>query len=459
MKKYIIFVVILELLTLSASAGPRRTYDWHSWIGNFGGGSIGPVTACIPTSCETQHKNCGQIQDGCGHTLDCGSCSGIDTCGGGGTPDVCGQVCYEYGFISDQGGVDNVYHGKTCEETPANLTHLTSTGHTFSHLSIGPVLPNISFFETDTDAGGHVTNYMSLASLEGSWSVMDGAHEFTARHVSWDRGEAMAFISQEADGYYTIRINRNSSHGYPASDSVVVYDRLGSRVPREIAWIPMADFTESHRLVLSISEPPSAAARLFVLDLNANRLMPLEAPSTPATALQGEQPSLSHRGSRVLFVKNADHRIYSCEFDFSQVDAGHAFCGDMAELPSTRRMGGDFASPCWSYDNQWVFYAYRDDGSSWDIYRDRYNTSEPFGRQGIVLTDANEKDVVCAPVVYYAVTNAAVVAPLREPSQTVYAVPSVQTYAPLRSCTNDSECPTGQTCQSGSCRAAPSGSH
>jgi hypothetical protein len=34
--------------------------------------------------------NCGPAGDGCGGTLQCGTCSAPQTCGGGGTPNVCG---------------------------------------------------------------------------------------------------------------------------------------------------------------------------------------------------------------------------------------------------------------------------------------------------------------------------------------------------------------------------------
>lgn len=61
--------------------------------------SFGPQYSCVPTggscqcstgSCAAQGKNCGTISDGCGNTLACGSCSGFQTCGGGGVPNVCG---------------------------------------------------------------------------------------------------------------------------------------------------------------------------------------------------------------------------------------------------------------------------------------------------------------------------------------------------------------------------------
>src|SRR5258705_13690709 len=48
---------------------------------------------CTPTTCAAQGKNCGKISDGCGGMLDCGNCmTAGETCGGGGTTNVCG-VC------------------------------------------------------------------------------------------------------------------------------------------------------------------------------------------------------------------------------------------------------------------------------------------------------------------------------------------------------------------------------
>ncbi len=51
---------------------------------------IGPDGNCQPTTCSKEGKNCGEIPDGCGNTLRCGSCPQGETCGGSGTPNLCG---------------------------------------------------------------------------------------------------------------------------------------------------------------------------------------------------------------------------------------------------------------------------------------------------------------------------------------------------------------------------------
>ncbi|HQB46474.1 MAG TPA: hypothetical protein PLV85_22870, partial [Polyangiaceae bacterium] len=47
------------------------------------GGSGGSTDACVPITCEEKSAECGTISDGCGSTIDCGSCTAPETCGGG----------------------------------------------------------------------------------------------------------------------------------------------------------------------------------------------------------------------------------------------------------------------------------------------------------------------------------------------------------------------------------------
>jgi hypothetical protein len=54
-------------------------------------GGIGPVVPCTPKTCADLGFNCGPAGDGCGGSLFCGICSGLDICGGGGPPGVCGN--------------------------------------------------------------------------------------------------------------------------------------------------------------------------------------------------------------------------------------------------------------------------------------------------------------------------------------------------------------------------------
>jgi hypothetical protein len=85
-----------------------------------GGGGTANVCGCTPTTCAAQGKNCGTIPDGCGGTLSCGSCAAPKSCGGGGVANVCGgctpvscaSAGYQCGPLAD--GCGNTLNCGSC---------------------------------------------------------------------------------------------------------------------------------------------------------------------------------------------------------------------------------------------------------------------------------------------------------------------------------------------------------
>lgn len=49
-----------------------------------------PDAGCMPLTCELVRAECGTLDDGCGGTLSCGTCTAPETCGGDGSPNICG---------------------------------------------------------------------------------------------------------------------------------------------------------------------------------------------------------------------------------------------------------------------------------------------------------------------------------------------------------------------------------
>jgi len=79
----------------------------HVGIAGVGGNGDASVP-CTPIACSDVSRNCGPLDDGCGHMLDCGSCTAPATCGGMGTAGVCGcrvKSCAEQG--KDCGAISN----------------------------------------------------------------------------------------------------------------------------------------------------------------------------------------------------------------------------------------------------------------------------------------------------------------------------------------------------------------
>src|SRR5262249_48104821 len=60
-----------------------------------GGGGTPSVcgSSCVPKTCAQLGINCGPAGDGCGNMLACGTCTGNQTCGGGGVSGQCGSSC------------------------------------------------------------------------------------------------------------------------------------------------------------------------------------------------------------------------------------------------------------------------------------------------------------------------------------------------------------------------------
>lgn len=76
---------------------------------------------CTPKSCAQLGYNCGTANDGCGGTLNCGSCTAPQTCGGDGTnrcgsapctPKTCAQLGLTCGTVSD--GCSILLHCGSC---------------------------------------------------------------------------------------------------------------------------------------------------------------------------------------------------------------------------------------------------------------------------------------------------------------------------------------------------------
>jgi hypothetical protein len=76
------------------------------------GDSTPDAATCFPTTCVAQGKNCGSIMDGCGSILECGSCTVPDTCGGGGSANVCGNgLCTPTNCVAEGASCGNISDG------------------------------------------------------------------------------------------------------------------------------------------------------------------------------------------------------------------------------------------------------------------------------------------------------------------------------------------------------------
>ncbi len=81
---------LLDGATPLDGALPAEGGDDAGDDGGFVLDSPPPDVGCTPTSCMAAGASCGSLSDGCGGSLSCGACMGLETCGGGGTANRCG---------------------------------------------------------------------------------------------------------------------------------------------------------------------------------------------------------------------------------------------------------------------------------------------------------------------------------------------------------------------------------
>jgi hypothetical protein len=108
--------------SISDGCGVTLNCGSCSGVNTCAGGGTANVCGCRPTSCSAQGKNCGNIPDGCGNMLNCGSttCSGLNTCGGGGSANVCGCAASNAGAPCN-GGCGTIQCNGSCSTNVANV--------------------------------------------------------------------------------------------------------------------------------------------------------------------------------------------------------------------------------------------------------------------------------------------------------------------------------------------------
>lgn len=77
---------------IDASLGPGDDGERDAFRQGAQALGYSPDGCCTPTTCAAQGANCDSIPDGCGGTLECGSCTLPATCGGAGMPNQCGVI-------------------------------------------------------------------------------------------------------------------------------------------------------------------------------------------------------------------------------------------------------------------------------------------------------------------------------------------------------------------------------
>jgi uncharacterized repeat protein (TIGR01451 family) len=134
---------------------------------------------CTPATSCPAGDNCGSVSDGCGDMLDCGTCTAPETCGGGGTPNVCGTPILAIAKAVTGGFLDTIHPGDTASFT-ITVTNLSASSSA-SHVVVTDQLPaadlltwTVSSFSFDTasvSSGGVLTATIASLAAGASGSI------------------------------------------------------------------------------------------------------------------------------------------------------------------------------------------------------------------------------------------------------------------------------------------------
>lgn len=424
-----------------------------------------PPAMCVPTTCESAGKDCGAIDDGCGGTLECGTCSGIDTCGGGGQANVCGQTCYRFAYLTEgRDGIQDVFSGGNCIATPENKTH-NSVPVEHSHLTSGRGQANVAFLQTypEGDTSGE-TEWMNLMDMaRGSWNLLDeGSPEiFDPKAVAWDASGRLAILSKENDGAYALRLNDGP---YYTADRSVLVQRFGMVPPQDMEWVPIPGARRSRHLIVSFGSFLTKP-QLYVLDTEAAPIRPIDLEEAlPGAsylhAMIGAQPALRGSGTEMLFIRGG--RILSCDLDLSHMDDRHprAYCSNSREPDRLRMLDGQMASPSVSHDDQWLFFSMKNPPTAENpnpkgtIFRSRFD--RPFLTPLAILPGIDVKEIVSLAPWYEVTAQTAQSGTMTVREEPEYYVASTVYQANFQvirtSCKTDADCASGQACEVNVCR-------
>ncbi len=376
---------------------------------------------CIPTSCEVQGKNCGPIEDGCGGTLECGSCSGTQTCGGSGTANVCGEPpcepttcaaqgkncgsiedgcggtlqcgtcgsglvcdntdvcvepgdkfgsdCYDYAFVSDRDDDhENVYTAKSCEAAVKKITHNTSDWFLYSNPDFHPNEQKLAF------TGVLLLLFLPIPVAE----VADLSHdpvtfetvpidskvdEFIPFTSDWNGNASKSALVGFEDGEMLLKID---SDPMTIPGKTLVQDNAsGTGQFNGDDWVPNDD-----KLIYSFRPDKDALDFLHLYDVSLGTSKEIfQQCVNTQEKLQGSYPAVKPDKTKLAFVKtgaNGKDQIYTCNLLFEK-NCAQNLKKPACENPAALTAMGANTHPAWSPDGKYLFFTSDRDGNK-EIY-------------------------------------------------------------------------------------------
>ncbi len=393
------------------------------------------------------------------------------------------QQCYNYAFISRrEHNVKNIFYADTC--SPASVRQLTP--NTLNTLHYGSLAANaqseIVAIETDASRA-QLVSYLTVWKLNGGGSIplYHFRNQFTPHYPTWGPRQQFAMVTTNTSGRDpVIRILDELPYTITteAPPILVSDDSADTRTLGRISWMPIRDTAHPwfNKLIVSVKRGSYTVIesgrtrtvrddtdRLFVVDAESGELVPLKdhsASSHSTEAIEGKDVAVSPNGNRLVFVRHDGirDRLWTCELSVSPGMSrnGDYLCGNIRMIENATLVNGNYASPCWSHDNQKIFFSFglpREPGRmpSRSIYMINPDGS---ALQRLSSETYDDFSPTCMPRTYEAASTVEMEAVPIEKEEEYQIMDTVIHHAlPVRStsCTQDSDCAEGQVCRNEVC--------
>jgi hypothetical protein len=254
-------------------------------LGGCGKGlpSNSDMGACTPMTCMALGKNCGELDDGCGHVITCGTCQAPETCGGGGTAKVCGctpkTACdpiKDCGTISD--GCGGTLDCGTCNEM-LTANPISLVVGTASTLLVTVLKGNLSepVSLTTTGTGNTLTPPTGQTNAGGIFSATLSSTVAETKTVTATIGAvqrtAMVTFTPAAPSLVTSTIEASAVSVYtlPVTLTVTVKDMYGNPVANQAVSLSVTNVGLPGIVSLQPASGPTDGMGVFHSVMKATR--------------------------------------------------------------------------------------------------------------------------------------------------------------------------------------------
>lgn len=366
-----------------------------------------PVNPCVPTTCQAEGANCGELADGCGNTLACGTCQDPLICGGSGVANVCGEnddgpgtpvaplepvTCYKYGFVSNRdGGKDNVYFGDTCR-----FSRLIRDLRPIDFGNVGSFRPPVASGPKKLTNNDDTNNYYgAIAFRPDGQQMVYGEAQYTDAQFFPNVFSGNPLTQDVFPQYFGLNPDPLFFSWSPdgAKQVVIGYDDVvvGPDILEDVIWVKEIytyDLTNYHLTKIVANQSGSREFETALWHPTENKIIFTQQEGTgPYTIqvynlttgvmdnlfeqfggssqlrLQGFQPSIQPDGEGLAFTRtvNGVRQIFTCRFH-TRTSGNRT--GDTCENPERLTFQGENSEPSWTPDGAYLFFTSNRDGQT-----------------------------------------------------------------------------------------------